>query len=231
MRRRWQRSRDRMDFIRYGLLMAALALGLWWADSQMRPAIRTMAAYQAKVYATEAINRAVADYMTEWEAAGGQAVTVTYGERGEVAMVQADMAALNALRTAITAEVTEEIARLEEQDIKIPIGTFLGGQIFSGRGPKIVLRWQPTGYVRPTLKTASTRQVLTRPPPDLCGGVCFDCGRVLPATSTGQCLPASAWPKRLCGGRARALPRAGACRFSALTVLFFLSPAFFAILT
>ncbi len=147
MRRRWQRSRDRMDFIRYGLLMAALALGLWWADSQMRPAIRTMAAYQAKVYATEAINRAVADYMTEWEAAGGQAVTVTYGERGEVAMVQADMAALNALRTAITAEVTEEIARLEEQDIKIPIGTFLGGQIFSGRGPKIVFKVVPTGYV------------------------------------------------------------------------------------
>lgn len=148
MDRRWRPRRDNGGFWRVGVMLLALALGLWWADSQMRPAIRTMAVYQAKVYATEAINRAVSDYMTLWKSSGGRAVIISYGERGEVAMVETDMAALNALRTDIAAAVTKEIARLNEQSVKIPIGTLIGGQVFSGRGPGVVFKVVPTGYVR-----------------------------------------------------------------------------------
>lgn len=120
---------------------------LFFIDSYLRPIVKTMAAYQAKVYATCAINNTVADYLNEWGTGSHRIIEVTYGAAGEVSTIQTDMVALNRLKAEITQAVTEEIIKLEEQSMKIPVGTLLGGQVFSGRGPGVTFKILPAGYV------------------------------------------------------------------------------------
>ena len=143
------RDRRRIGPLSCAALWLLFLMGMViFIDNLLRPMVTTMAAYQAKVYATEAINNAVAGYMQVWETKGGRLVEVTYGGNGEVSTIQTDAVALNNLKTGITRAVTEEITRLEEQTMKIPIGTLLGGQAFSGRGPKATFKIIPAGYVQ-----------------------------------------------------------------------------------
>lgn len=147
--RKSYKQRQKAGFIyRVWIILAITAASLYFIDAQFRPIVKTMAAYQAKVYATEAINGAVIECLDRWNAAGNKIVTVSYNGSGEVSTIQTDAVALNTLKAEITKTVSAEISRLEQQRLSVPIGTLLGSHVFSGRGPGVEFKIVPAGYVK-----------------------------------------------------------------------------------
>jgi sporulation protein YunB len=138
--------------LRIGAWLLIVCGALLFADSKIRPVIKSMASYQARVYATVAINDAIEDALLSEKLRYDQIVTVTVDAGGTVSSIQTDMVALNLLRAKLINTVSERIAALEQQTIRVPIGTLMGGQIFSGRGPRVEFKILPAGFVHSQIK-------------------------------------------------------------------------------
>ncbi len=113
--------------------------------------IKTMAASQAKVFATRVINEAINRQLLLGEIPYDSLVKVTLDNNGKVTSVQTDMVKLNLLKSSMTNAASEQLTLLQSQTVRIPLGTLLGLQIFSGRGPRIEFKIIPAGFVNSKL--------------------------------------------------------------------------------
>ena len=121
-------------------------------DYKIRPIIKTMSAYRAKVFSAKIINDAVYNELQNQNVNYGKIVKLTYGENGNVTSLQTDIIALNKLKTEVINSVVESIANMKDQEIRIPIGSLTGVQFLSGRGKRILFKIIPAGYVEATFK-------------------------------------------------------------------------------
>lgn len=142
-----KREAMRAVFLRFfavllGLLVIALAI-----DFKVRPVVKEMSAYYAKVFAIRAINEAILSELESEEFDYGALVQLGYGETGEVSTIQADMVAINRLKGYVARRVMENFSNAEYTHIKLPVGTLFGGQFFAGRGPLIDFKMAPAGII------------------------------------------------------------------------------------
>lgn len=108
-------------------------------DIQLRPLITRMSASQAKIVASKAVNEAVDDVLGRESLDYADLVTlVSSGD--DVSAMKTDIVKINRLKTEIAASVQEKLKEYESRTIKIPLGTLLGVDLLTGRGPKIQLR-------------------------------------------------------------------------------------------
>ncbi|MEG2295645.1 MAG: sporulation protein YunB, partial [Oscillospiraceae bacterium] len=117
-------------------------------DYKIRPLIKTVSSYQAKVFATKAINDAIAIELENQQLTYEDMVHITKNREGNITSIQTDMIRVNALKSKLTNATLEYLYDIENQVIGIPIGTLIGGQIFSGRGPKLEFTVSPSGFVQ-----------------------------------------------------------------------------------
>ena len=120
-------------------------------DAHIRPVIQSMAAYQAKVYATRILNEAVEAQLAGESPSYRELVSLSTGDDGKINAVQTDVVRLNLLKAALTNAATDRLEELEQQTVLVPLGTLLGWQVLSGRGPLVEFRLVPAGYVRSSL--------------------------------------------------------------------------------
>lgn len=129
------------------LVLVALLL-IVAADWRLRPVVEEVSAHQAKVSALSTINTAI---MGELEREGvnyDQLITVTQSGDGQISSIQTDMMAVNQLKTRIVHSIIEDLEQEENRSIHVPVGTLMGSQLTSGRGPYVEIQVLPTGYVQ-----------------------------------------------------------------------------------
>lgn len=131
------------------LLIAAAILGLaLLADNAMRPAIENIVSYQTRVFAARQINEAMLEQLERSDAGYGELVRVVRGNSGEIMSIQADMAQINRLKSSMSDSIIRKLQDGGNQEISIPVGTMIGNQLTTGRGPLITVQVTPTGYVQ-----------------------------------------------------------------------------------
>ena len=149
---RWARAGRRYGARLRAAFFLLLLLGCCAAvDAHIRPVIQSMAAYQAKVYATRILNEAVEAQLAGESPSYRELVSLSTGEDGKINAVQTDVVRLNLLKAALTNAATDRLEELEQQTVLVPLGTLLGWQVLSGRGPLVEFRLVPAGYVRSSL--------------------------------------------------------------------------------
>jgi len=128
------------------LLLILVAVAYMLIDEAIRPTILSLSEARLRAIAVKAMNEAVRETV-------GSGVTYTdliniqKDDEGNITLVSANAVLMNnlAANTAIAAQ--DKILNIGEQGIKIPIGTILGGQLLSGRGPSVIVRVEPVGSV------------------------------------------------------------------------------------
>jgi len=130
------------------IVITAVLLLVVLIDMKMRPSVETMTAYQARLYAIQTINDAVAKELDAEKVTYDSMVKLSTSADGMVTAVETDMLALNRLKVGITNSVAQELKKLETADLKVPMGTLFGGQMFTGRGPLMGFRILHVGYVQ-----------------------------------------------------------------------------------
>ncbi len=116
-------------------VVAALLLGLFALDRHVVPLIGQYARTRAEWYATRMINEAVTAVLAEGQPTYAQLVTVSRDSEGNVTSVEADVHALNQIKAALSLEVAKRAGEQQQITASIPLGTFLGSHLFTGRGP------------------------------------------------------------------------------------------------
>ena len=148
VRRRWGRP------IFFLLLLAAVAGTVYFTiSSHVRAAMFTVCEYQSKIIGSTAVTQAVAEELGREDQSYEQLMHVAYDENGNVVSIESDMVRINQLKAGITQRVQESLNRLSQQPIPIPLGTLVGSQLLTGRGPEVDFILQPIGY--PEVEIAS----------------------------------------------------------------------------
>lgn len=124
---------------------------VFFLDIKLRPAIQHMAAYHAKIFAVKSINNAMVKEISSQDISYEDIVKITANNDGNVASIQTNMQKVNILKTSIADEIMEDLSKRENQMLSIPLGTLMGTQFTTGKGPPVEINVLPTGYVETSL--------------------------------------------------------------------------------
>ena len=119
------------------LLLIGTAIIIDW---QIRPLVKSVAANQAQIASTKAINEAVQQELMENQISYDQLVKIERGNDGKVLAVTTDVAKTNLLKASISTDIQEKLSSTKPKSISIPLGTLTGTEILSGRGPMIEMK-------------------------------------------------------------------------------------------
>lgn len=110
-------------------------------NARLRPVLLELALDQTSNRLTAVIDRAVAQQAISY----GDLVTLKRAEDGGIAALTSNMAQANALRAQLLDAALAALDGLGELEISIPLGTILGWDLLSGRGPGIKVKTLYTG--------------------------------------------------------------------------------------
>ena len=135
-------------------------------NRSLRPQLITLAEAQIQNQLTLAANDAVTHALSAQELSYGDMVILHSGTEGEITTLSADTVRLNTLRTAVLAEIVEEIESLDGRTMGIPLGVLTGIDIISALGPKLPIQVisvaSAEGTYRNDFSSAGINQTLHR---------------------------------------------------------------------
>lgn len=122
----------------------------------LMPVLKTTAINKAKVVAISTINNAVGKVLKEDDISYDKLMSFEKNSDGQITAVKADTLQINLLKYDITNEVVRDLDQAGTSNMNIPIGNIIGGQLFTGRGPCIQIRFMPVGNVNSKITNTFT---------------------------------------------------------------------------
>ena len=148
---RHQRRMRRLTAAAAALLL--LCCGIGGLNFLLSAAVRDTARAEAVTLATALINTSVSELLADEGVSYADLVTLRRGDDGAILSADTNTAALNAVRSRLTQTLTEKFTSANALSVSIPLGSVVGGELFSGRGPRISVRIKHAGAL--TVDTSS----------------------------------------------------------------------------
>ncbi len=106
-------------------------------DARIRPSVYALAATEAQRVATEKINAAVEEKISENTLDYRDIVSVSYADNNNVTGITTDVVKLNLFKAGITRAVDEAFRENRKTDVSVSLGSATGLVFLSGCGPYI----------------------------------------------------------------------------------------------
>ena len=126
-------------------ILCLLVFSYLMIDNAVKPTIFELTESKLQYLAIKAMNDAVSEIVKD--VSYNDLITVLKDKNDRITMLQANTLKMNDLASKAALKAQETIMNLGDQGIYIPLGTILGGQMLSGKGPLIRIDIIPTGSV------------------------------------------------------------------------------------
>jgi sporulation protein YunB len=136
------------------LLLVVALVALF--NHTLYPVMQSEAENEAKVKAISVIDNIVLHEISSNSVTYESLIHVERDSAGKVLSITTDIVKMNLLKTKIMAEVQNAFNSDAASDVKVPLGTLLGGSIFYGRGPNVTLNITLSGNVDAEFKSSLT---------------------------------------------------------------------------
>ncbi len=133
-------------------LIILIAVGYIVVDNTIRPTILSLSEARLRAIAVKAMNEAVRETIGN-NITYSDLINIQKDDHGEITLVSANTVLMNNLAASTAISAQDKILNIGEQGISIPLGTILGGQMLSGRGPMVEVRVEPVGSVTTDFET------------------------------------------------------------------------------
>ncbi len=120
-------------------------------ETDIKPTMQAMSEIKARSIATRVISEAVSQKIMA--NAFNNVVTIRTDNQGKITMVQSNTAEMNKLAFEMSIMIQDQLKSAGLSEIKIPIGSIFGSQIFANTGPDININIKPAGSVNVDFKT------------------------------------------------------------------------------
>ena len=117
----------------------------------MNPIFEQVSTYEAKKLTTFIANEQTTNVMKNYNY--DSMFSIEKDTEGKVSMIQMNMYKVNMITSDIAYYIQEQMKSTENTSISIPMGNFLGVNLFSGYGPNIKMRVVMLGNVETDLKS------------------------------------------------------------------------------
>ena len=133
-RRKHRHGARSLLFAAAGVAAAITAVGFF---RRFPPVMREMAVAEANNAVLAVINNAISEKLAAGEIKYGDMVTLDKDESGSVCAIITNMARVNLLKSEITSEIVNALAKDVKTNISVPLGNVTGIELLSGKGPDI----------------------------------------------------------------------------------------------
>lgn len=138
------------------LALAVLLCAYSMFNTRIRPLMIEMAEARTRNAVTGAINSATNMEALNEALEYNSLVVLEKDEEGRVAAIQTQMSAVNHLKAVVSDCVIEQISQIKTEELSIPIGSIMGGDLLSGRGPEIPVKILTVSSVRSEIENVFT---------------------------------------------------------------------------
>lgn len=130
-------------------LLLVLTVFLLASDLMFGRAIRRTTRMQGNILASKALSEAVLSVIEESGLSYNELCQVSYDESGKITSMVYDTVELNRLLSALELTATDALSG-KQNTVSLPLGTLIGTELLSGRGPAVPLHVSALGYVQAT---------------------------------------------------------------------------------
>jgi len=134
------------------LILILAVAGFFLIDKAIRPTILSLSEARLRAIAVKAMNDAVRETVGS-DVGYSDLINIEKDDQGKIVLVSANAVMMNQLAASTAIAAQDKILNLGEQGIGIPIGTIVGGPLMTGRGPQIIVKFEPVGSVTTDFKT------------------------------------------------------------------------------
>lgn len=115
-------------------------------DERVMPSITEIATIMAKSQTLNIINEKSVDILSQ-DFKYDEIVKIEKNSDGNITLVQADTAKLNYIAAKLTTECNNELSKMGNSSIEVPLGWMSDKSIFYNFGPKITIQIEPIGNI------------------------------------------------------------------------------------
>lgn len=135
------------------ILLIILIIPLVYIDYIVKTKIEQISIHYCNISVSEIINQSVSKVLNESNTEYSDLVFELYDKNNNISSVKIKTDKLNNLQTQIISEINSQLLNNSKNKIKIPLGTVSGSYLLSGRGPKIEIKFVPSGLVSAKLES------------------------------------------------------------------------------
>lgn len=118
-----------------------------YLDWRIKPIVGEMAVARSRSIATRVISQAIETTINEQGITYNDLVSFEKTEDGNISAVKTNIVKVNQLKSSLSVNILDKLSNITEDEIAIPIGNVVNGDLFSGRGFKIKIKIMPVGSV------------------------------------------------------------------------------------
>ena len=129
---------------RWLILILCLCIIFLACFISVKPFVFTYAKSEAETIVLNATNMAVLNILNKDAISYNTLSNISRNEEGTITGIEIDIEQLNRLKSQISMEIADIVAKRNKYELKIPIGTLFGNEFTTGYGPKIKFKMQLT---------------------------------------------------------------------------------------
>lgn len=153
----YRRRRRKSGFAMFVMLFVTAAmLGVVYLEVRLKPVVREMAVARSRTIATRVISEAIHQTISDQNVTYDELVSFEKTEEGMISAVKTNIIKVNQLKSSLSMSILDRLSQIEEDELAIPIGSIVNGDLFSGRGFKIKIKLIPIGSVSTDITNSFT---------------------------------------------------------------------------
>ncbi|MGN1120716.1 MAG: sporulation protein YunB, partial [Eubacteriales bacterium] len=129
------------------LILLVFIVGVCLFETRLSGVISGMAENKVKAKAAIIMSTAIYDEVEKDEITYDRLVSFEKDEAGRITALKTNIIEINRLKSKLSVKILEALAEMDTAQLEVPLGTVVGSELFSGKGPGIRVNVIPVGSV------------------------------------------------------------------------------------
>ncbi len=149
MRRKLRKRRKMPAFFYYfTVIFLIISILLVFCDTRIRPVIKRKVRDCARTETVLILNKILLEQIKELHIKYSDMAYIHYGSDGQITSIEIDSSAVNTFKAAFALSASEALHQINEFEFSLRLGTLLGPELLTERGPKIPFKVSSSEYVQ-----------------------------------------------------------------------------------
>ncbi len=131
-----------------GALFLILSIFLVFCDTRVRPVIKRKVRDIARTQTVEILNQILLKEIEELELDYSMFAKINYNSSGEITSIESDTVSINKFKASFALSITKALGEINQFKFYIKLGTLIGPEFLTERGPKIYFKVLSSEYVQ-----------------------------------------------------------------------------------
>ena len=149
MRKRLRRrNKPHKVFINIGVFLLMLVLFLVFCDTRVRPVIKRKVRDCARTETVTILNQILLDGINSLNIDYNDLSIIKYSDDNKISSIEINSMAVNKFKASFALSITKALYKIDNFDFKIKLGTLIGPEFLTERGPAIHFNVSSSEYVQ-----------------------------------------------------------------------------------